>query len=132
MLTRVVTDTSFAAIIQRVWTSNYDSINKLEHAKPIIFNFYFDLIDRFKKKGGKVIFTRNPSHNKVKEHEALFWPRQEYWNRFIEESGCPGYHFEDYPQLNQFFTPEWSHLATPDAKIYTKELVKILQQDGVL
>lgn len=132
MLEKIVTDVAFAAVIQRVWTFDYDSINKLENFKPEIFDFYFDLIGRFKKRGGKVILTRNPSHNKVKEHEQLLWPREEYWDKFTKQSGCPAYHFEDYPQLNQFYTPEWSHLSTPDARIYTKELVKILQKDGVL
>jgi hypothetical protein len=133
MMSKVVTDTAFAAIIQRVWMENRkDSINELEYAKPIIFEFYVDLIKKFQARGGRVILTRNPSHGKLRAYERIVHPRKEYWDKFIEVANCPAYHFEDYPQLNQFFTPEWSHLATPDARIYTKELVKILQQDGVL
>jgi hypothetical protein len=131
MMEKISTDTAFAAIIQRVWTHDSDSVNKLEDAKPVIFDFYFDNIKKFKDRGGKVIFTRNPSHGGVRDFERLTHPRKEYWDKFIEQSGCPGYHFDDYPQLSQFFTPEWSHLATPDAKIYTKEILTIMQKDGI-
>lgn len=132
MLNKVAVDTSFAAIIQRFWVHNTDSVNKLDDSKPIIFDFYFSLINKFKDRGGKVIFTRNPSHGKVRDFERLRHPRKEYWDKFIAQSGCPGYHFDDYSELSHFFTPEWSHLSSPDAKIYTKEILKIMMKDGVL
>ena len=132
MMDRVVTDTAYAGVIQRVWTHNYDSINRLADAKPIIFQFYYDLLKKFKDRGGLVVFTRNPSHGGVRAHERQAHPRRDYWDLFIADSGCSGYHFEDYPQLSQFFTPEWSHLSTPDAKKYTKEILKIMQKDKVL
>ena len=68
----------------------------------------------------------------VRENEKIRNPRDLYWDRLIDTIGVPGYHFEDYEALNRFFTPEWSHLNTPDAKIYTKELVKLMQKDKVL
>lgn len=132
MMEKISTDSSFAATIQNVWIHNEDSVNKLDPVKPEIFNFYLENIEKFKARGGKVIFTRNPSHGKVRDFERLNHPRKEYWDEFIKLVDCPGYHFDDYPQLSQFYTPEWSHLATPDAKIYTKEILKIMQKDKVL
>ncbi|MEQ8475740.1 MAG: hypothetical protein RIB54_05835 [Fulvivirga sp.] len=132
MLDKVVTDTAFAAIIQRAWMFDTDSVNRFVDHKQSIFNFYLKLIETFKARGGKVIITRNPSHGGVRSYEKDVYPRSEWWDEFIEQANCPAYHFEDYPQLDQFYTPEWSHLSTPDARIYTTELVKILQADGVL
>ena len=132
MMEKISTDSSFAAIIQNVWIHNEDSVNKLDPVKPGIFKFYLENIKKFKARGGKVIFTRNPSHGKVRDFERLNHPRKEYWDEFIKLVDCPGYHFDDYPQLSQFYTPEWSHLATPDAKKYTKEILKIMQKDKVL
>lgn len=132
MMTRITEDTSFAAIIQRVWVHDEDSINKLDPVKSEIFDFYLENIKKFKARGGKVIFTRNPSHGGVRDGERLTHPRKAYWDEFIKLVDCPGYHFDDYPQLSQFYTPEWSHLATPDAKIYTKEILKLMINDGIL
>jgi hypothetical protein len=50
----------------------------------------------------------------------------------LEATGSAGYHFQDYEVLNQFTPPEWSHLATPDARIFTRELVGLMKADGVL
>ncbi len=132
MYDRVVTDTAFAAIIQRAWMVDTDSVNRFVDHKQFIFNFYLNLIEILKARGGKVIITRNPSHGDVRSNEKDVYPRIEWWDEFVEQADCPAYHFEDYLQLNQFYTPEWSHLSTPDARIYTTELVKILQKDGVL
>lgn len=132
MMDKIVEDTAFAAVIQRVWTHDADTINPLDSLKSEVFAFYLENIKKFEDRGGKVIFTRNPSHGKVRALELKTHPRAEYWDVLIEESGCPGYHFEDYPQLSRFYTPEWSHLSTPDAKIYTKELLQIMQKDGVI
>ena len=58
-------------------------------------------------------------------------PRDEFWGELLEKSQLPGYHFEDYPQL-QYPCPEWSHLNAEDAYAFTTELTKLIQQDGYL
>ena len=132
MMEKTVTDTAFAKIIQNVWIHDADTVNQLHPYKDEIFAFYKKNIDQLKARGGKVIFTRNPSHGRVRELEIMKWPRNEYFDEFIREMDCPGYHFEDYPQLDQFYTPEWSHLSTPDARIYTREILRIMKNDGVI
>ena len=42
MLKTVSTDTAFAAVIQQFWIFTEDSINQLEPAKSVIFDFYFE------------------------------------------------------------------------------------------
>ena len=38
----------------------------------------------------------------------------------------------DFEQFQDLFLPEWSHLATEDARFFTKELVLIMKNDKVL
>jgi hypothetical protein len=38
-------------------------------------------------------------------------------------------YFEDYPGTAHLECPEWSHLTPSDAIIYTKNLIRILQQE---
>lgn len=131
MLDILTTDTAYAVQIQRVWMF-FPAKNKFTANRTQVLGFYKNLTDKFRERGGKIIFVRNPSHGGVLKNENITHPRELYWDKLIDTTGCPGYYFEDYPELNQFFTPEWSHLSTPDAKIYTKEFVKILQKDKVL
>lgn len=132
MLDKFAQDTAYAAIIQRAWMEHVDSVNKFTDHRQEIFDFYINLVKKLKDRGGKVIFTRNPSSGDVYINEKLIYPRKEWWDKFIQQVDCPGYYFTDYPQLNQFDPPEWSHLATPDARIYTKEIVAIFKKDSVL
>ncbi len=126
------TDTSFQKTIRRVWVDPKDTPKRNDKMIESSFPFYLDLVRTLKARGGKIIWTRNPSHGDVKQIEDIKYPRAAYWDAFTQKSQCPSYHFEDYPALNQFFTPEWSHLSTPDAKKYTRELIGILQSDGHL
>ena len=132
MLSKMETDTSFQKTIRRVWVDPKDTPKRNDKMIESSFPFYLDLVRTLKARGGKIIWTRNPSHGDVKQIEDIKYPRAAYWDAFTQQSQCPSYHFEDYPALNQFFTPEWSHLSTPDAKKYTRELIGILQSDGHL
>jgi hypothetical protein len=50
----------------------------------------------------------------------------------VEATGSPGYHFEDYDFMSRYHLPEWSHLATKDAKEFTKDFVRQAMADGAL
>ncbi len=131
MKDKVVKDTAYAGQIQRAWTDTPPKV-RYRDVRTQVLGFYKNLVVKFQARGGRIIFVRNPSHMVVRENEKIRNPRELYWDPLIDTTGAPGYHFEDYPELNQFFTPEWSHLSTPDAKVYTKELLKIMQEDKVL
>jgi hypothetical protein len=93
---------------------------------------YNELIPKFEARGGRVVFVRCPSSRGYRTGENMGIPRIEFYDDFLKQTNSVGYHFEDYEQLNQFHCPEESHLYTPDAKIFTTELVKIMLNDGVL
>lgn len=85
--------------------------------------------DKIVARGGTIIFLRTPSSNPMLMGEQMVFAREKYWEKLLAITGCQGIHFLDYPAINHFICPEWSHLSPADAITFTTELVKILQQD---
>jgi hypothetical protein len=92
-----------------------------------ILNWVKIQVDKIKTHGGDVIFVRTPSSGPAIMGEHQGFPRKDYWDRILTTTGCQGIYFEDYPATANFICPEWSHLKPSDAVIYTKNLVKILE-----
>ncbi|MCF8239203.1 MAG: hypothetical protein K9I85_13665 [Saprospiraceae bacterium] len=132
MLARMETDTAFQKTIQNAWATFGSKSKRNDDMIDISFPFYLDLIKQLKDRGGKMILTFNPSSGFYTEMEGRVYPRAQYFDAFVKQSGCPAYHFNDYPLLDQFSPPEWSHLCTPDARVYTREILTIMKADGVL
>lgn len=130
MFDKTVTDTAFAATIQHIWM--FFIVGAPPPVKDTILAMYEDLIKRFERRGGNVVFARLPSSHGFRDVERKNVPRNEFWEVLLQKTNTPGYHFEDYPQLNQYELPEWSHLATPDAKNFTLDFVDILLQDQII
>ena len=86
-------------------------------------------VAKIQRRGGKVLFVRMPSSGKIWEMEKQGLPREKYWNRLLAETGAPGIHFEDYPELSKYECPEWSHLSPADARTFTADLIKIIEQE---
>lgn len=86
-------------------------------------------VDKIKARGGQVLFIRTPSSGPYLMGERMGFPREKYWNRLLEATGCQGIHFEDYPAIAHFECPEFSHLQPSDALIYTSNIVDILQKE---
>ncbi|WP_293893311.1 hypothetical protein [Flavobacterium sp.] len=85
-----------------------------------IFKSVKENINKIKARGGEVVFVRTPSSGDYYKREGMGFPRVKYWERLLEQTDCPGIHFMDYPAMNHFDCPEFSHLKVSDAKIFTK------------
>jgi hypothetical protein len=86
-------------------------------------------VDKIKSRGGDVIFVRTPCSGPAMMGEQHGFPRKDYWDRILTTTGCAGIYFQDYPVTANFICPEWSHLKPSDAVIYTKELIRILEDE---
>ncbi|MBV8391397.1 MAG: hypothetical protein JO080_16445 [Mucilaginibacter sp.] len=86
-------------------------------------------VNKIKARGGDVIFTRTPSSGWFWMAEQHGYPRKAYWDRLLTETGCKGVYFEDYPALAKLTCPELSHLTPGDAKIFTQNLITILEKE---
>ncbi len=85
--------------------------------------------DKIKARGGNVLFVRTPSSGPYWIGESMGFPREKYWNKLLEITACSGIHFMDYPSINHFVCPEWSHLAPKDAITFTTAFINILQTE---
>jgi hypothetical protein len=75
-----------------------------------------------------VIFVRPPSGERYLEFENRVFPRAETWDVLLAESGVPGIHFEDHPELQGYRLPEWSHLSAAEAERFTAALQPIVER----
>ncbi|MBK8522548.1 MAG: hypothetical protein WAT20_09490 [Ferruginibacter sp.] len=94
-----------------------------------ILNVVKVLVDKIKARGGQVLFVRTPSSGAFLQGESRGFPREKYWERILATTKCPGIHFADYPAISNFICPEFSHLSQPDAIVFTKEFIRILNQE---
>ena len=86
-------------------------------------------IDKIRARGGQVIFTRTPSDGYYRNVENKNYPRSGYWNRLLALTGCQGVYYADYPSTAPLICAEWSHLPISSARIYTRNLVNVLQNE---
>ena len=131
MSDKFITDTILQHKVQNVW----DGFRKMNKDKPIegksldsVFNLVKLDIDKIKARGGQVLFVRTPSSGPYLMGEKMGYPREKYWDKLLAITQCEGIHFADYPAIDHFICPEWSHLSRPDAIIFTKNFISILQQ----
>ena len=132
MTPEFVADTNQQNAVKNIW---HYGLSQPHEPMPIekmdaIFNSVKADVNKIQARGGRVIFIRPPSTGFFWEVEQKAFPRAAYWERLLTLTGCKGIYFKDYPATADFICPEWSHLKPTDAVIYTKELIKELQEKG--
>ncbi|HEY3521708.1 MAG TPA: hypothetical protein VGK80_11810 [Rhodanobacteraceae bacterium] len=128
-------DPSYAALAQSIWAQHLapspDDPTPAQLQKMI-----GEQIDRasvavakLRKRNVQVIFVRTPSGGGYLAAEDKIFPRAKTWDVLLARTGAPGVHFQDYPELQGFWLPEWSHLAARDAVRFTGALYAIIERD---
>lgn len=137
MWDRVTRDTAYAAMIKYIWQGGGtprtppDSA-KLAESKETVLKLAADYVSMIQQRGGQVIFVRCPSTGWYLESEESQMPRSQFWDVLLARTGAPGYTFEDYEFMQGYDLPEWSHMATPDARVFTRALVQQMVRDGLI
>jgi hypothetical protein len=123
--------------LQNRQTRNWTILGALDKTPAIkgdsliaVFKEVKTAIDKIRARGGKVMFVRTPSSGGYIETENVVYPKKEYWDALLAYTQTDGIHFTDYPETSHFICPEWSHLASSDVVIYTKNLIAELQKKG--
>lgn len=132
MMDKFLTDTTLQNHVKAIWVF-FGSNDK---SKPITGTSLDSMLmtikndcDKIKSRGGNVLFVRTPSSGSVLAKGNIEFPREKYWERILAITNCPGIHFEDYPPIAHFVCPENSHLSQPQAIVWTKNLIKIMQEE---
>jgi hypothetical protein len=132
MAPRFVADTNLQNQVKAVWMGFARGNTEppvSDGALDSILNWVKIQVDKIRSRGGDVLFVRTPSSGPALIGEQQGFPRKKYWDRILSTTGCQGIYFQDYPAIASFICPEWSHLKPADAIIYTKNLVKILEEE---
>ena len=88
-------------------------------------------VHAIKARGGNVVFVRLPSDGGYRTFESKYYPRESYWDRLPQATGCLSIHFQDYPELRDYRCVEWSHLDVPDAIRFTHDFLDIVNRQRV-
>lgn len=86
-------------------------------------------VEKLRARGVSVVFLRAPSAGEFLGAENKGFPRARSWDVLLQRTGAPGIYFEDYPELQGYELPEWSHMTAPEAERFTTELCRVLQRD---
>jgi hypothetical protein len=139
MWDKVVSDADYRALARRIWAQDFgDPANSVkakadpEKAQKAIDDAIAKAtaaIATMRARGVRVLFVRPPSAGEYYAYEQRVFPRAKTWDPLLEQTHTPGIHFEDYPELQGYDLPEWSHLSPADAERYTAALVPIVERE---
>jgi hypothetical protein len=141
MWRRIETDTRFRALFQSLWlfyaggpqptleekpaslqTAHPDIVALVNRAGARVAND----VAKIRAHGGDVVFIRFPASGPVYWSESRSFPRSLSWEPLLARSGTTGVNFADYPQLQGYNLPEWSHMSAADAPRFTRALATII------
>ena len=134
MWTKLETDPQYRALAQRIWAEDFDrpppgmdtpagqrKVIDAQIARAVA------AVAKLRARGVQVLFLRPQSVGPYYAYEQKYFPRAMTWDVLLARTGAPGVHFEDYPQLQGYRSPEWSHMAASEATRFTAALVPVLQ-----
>jgi hypothetical protein len=132
---KVDTDPEYRALARRIWLNHFGRFDddpppekalKIEKEQ---IDQTARAVAQLRARGVKVLFVRLPSTGPYLEFERRDFPRARTWDALLAASGAPGIHFEDYPELQGYNLPEWSHPTRADAERLTEVLYRIIDRD---
>jgi hypothetical protein len=132
---KVADDPEYLALWQRIWRDGFQpspddptpaealKIEKEQIARAV------RVITKLRARGVKVLFVRMPSSGEYLEYENAHFPRKRTWDALLAATGAPGIHFEDYPELQGYYLPEWSHMTRAEAERFTAALYAVIERE---
>ena len=129
---KVETDAAYRALAKRIWAQNFNEQSPKVADKHVLeeqIRRAAAAVARLRARGVPVIFVRAPSGQDYLDFEDRAFPRVSTWDVLLRETGAPGIHFQDHPELRGLDLPEWSHLSPRDAERYTQALYRIVERD---
>lgn len=83
-------------------------------------------VAKIRARGGDVVFVRPPSAPILRAFEDRRLPRSRGWDPLLAAANVKGIHFEDVPAMRGLTLPEFSHLTSLCALVFTDAYVRKL------
>ena len=140
MWRKVEVDTEYRDLARRIWAQNFTGPPPPGMNTPAKAKAVFDkqieravkAVATLRARGVQMVFVRPPSVGEYYAFEQKTLPRAITWDVLLQRTGVPGIHFEDYPALQGYESPEWSHLTATEANRFTAALVPIVEREFLL
>jgi hypothetical protein len=136
MWDKVVDDPAYRALARSIWAEDFGEpppdMETPEKARKVIdgeIDKAVAAIDKLRARGARVVFVRPPSDGEYYAYEQKYLPRAKTWDLLLARTHAPGIHFEDYPELQGYVLPEWSHMSAPEAERYTAAVVPLIERE---
>jgi hypothetical protein len=132
---KVEDDPEYRELARSIWAQDFDDPPPTPEQAAENTRVLEDLLARsaaavakLRARGVRVVFVRPPSDGEYLAYEERVFPRAGTWDVLLDRTGAPGIHFQDYPELQGMYLPEWSHLCFADAQRFTEALYRIIEQ----
>jgi hypothetical protein len=132
---KVDTDPQYRQLARSIWQQDFvpapddPSPAEVEKTKQEQIARAVKAVAQLRAHGAKVLFVRMPSSGEYYAYEQRVYPRAGTWGNLLKATGAPGVHFEDYPQLQGYYLPEWSHMTRAEGERFTAALYAIIARD---
>jgi hypothetical protein len=137
MWSKVENDPAYRALVRGIWIEHLsgpppptmDTPAKLRKTIDQQIGRAVAAVAKLRARGVQVLFVRPPSTGPYLAFEDKVFPRATTWDVLLQRTGAPGIHFQDYPQLQGYEQPEWSHLSASEAQRFTAALTPLVQRE---
>jgi len=134
MWSKVADDPQYRELARSIWHQRFAPAmdpppDKLRKTIQEQIDRLAKAVARLRARGVKVLLLRSPSDGEYLTYENRLFPRAQTWGLLLAATGAPGLHFQDYPELQGYQLPEWSHMTRAEAERYTAALYGIIQRD---
>ena len=96
-----------------------------------VLQYFSTLADLLKAKGCRIFVVRLPSEGAVLDYELDEYPQVTFWEQLQHQVDANFIHFQDYPELEGYLSPDGSHIAAEKASDFTKQFAAILSANGL-
>jgi hypothetical protein len=132
---KVSDDLKYRALARSIWQEGFVSYpgdptpeEELKTAREQIERMVKAMV-QLRAHGVQVLFARLPSDGPYLAYENQHFPRDKTWDALLAATHAQGIHFQDYPQMQGFYLPEWSHMTRAEAERFTAVFYGIVEEN---
>jgi hypothetical protein len=132
---KLADDPEYRTMARRVWQEGFEPSDddptpeEARKAEKEQIDRAARAVAKLRSRGVSVLFVRLPSDGEYLAYENREFPRARTWDALLAATGAPGIHFGDYPELQGYYLPEWSHMTLAEGERFTAALYGIIARD---
>ena len=89
-------------------------------------------VEKIQKRGGRVVFFREPAADESLSLDETNFPRERYWDAYARRSPAMMIDFRDVPEMTPFVLPYTSHIDRADVTRFTIAIATLLKERGLV